>query len=286
MSVKLSVIPIETLRLGKKQPQHYFADYVAVEEPLEIVLAYGPASCRKHQSISVTMRTPGMNDFELVLGFLFTEGIVFSYNDISSIRYSANPDFDESVQYNTIQVDLYAEKLFDVEKLQRHFYTSSSCGVCGKASIDLVRQQSVFQVNEDTPTVPAELLYHLPEELRKAQSMFDATGGIHASALFDTAGKLICLREDVGRHNALDKLIGWALKENIIPLSNHILMLSGRISFELVQKASMAGIPIIAAIGAPSSLAIELAKENNITLIGFLREDRMNVYCGEKRIKN
>jgi FdhD protein len=168
--------------------------------------------------------------------------------------------------------------------MQRHFYTSSSCGVCGKTSIELVQQQSCFVLDPNFPKISTKILIELPQKLRETQSVFEQTGGIHAAALFDRKGNLLALREDVGRHNALDKLLGFSLKENLIPLRENILLLSGRISFELVQKAAIAGIPIIAAIGAPSSLAIELAAENNITLIGFLREERMNIYTFENRV--
>lgn len=199
-------------------------------------------------------------------------------------RYIANADFGDTLQTNVLQVELAAHVLFEMEKLQRHFYTSSSCGVCGKTSIELVLQQSCFILDANFPKISTKILIELPQKLRATQSVFEETGGIHAAALFDCNGTLLTLREDVGRHNALDKLIGFALKENLIPLQENILLLSGRISFELVQKAAIAGIPIIAAIGAPSSLAIELAAENNITLIGFLRDERMNIYTFENRI--
>jgi FdhD protein len=259
-------------------------DFVAVEEPLEIVLAYGTASARKHQSLSITMRTPTGHDSELAIGFLFNEGIIKSPKDVLSTRYIANADFENELQTNVLQIDLAAHVSVEMQKLQRHFYTSSSCGVCGKASIELVQQQSCFVLSPNFPIVKSNIIAQLPEKLRATQSTFEETGGIHAAALFDSEGNLIAMREDVGRHNALDKLIGFAFKEALIPLRENILLLSGRISFELVQKAAIAGIPIIAAIGAPSSLAIELAAENNITLIGFLRDERMNIYTFENRI--
>jgi FdhD protein len=260
-------------------------DTVVVEEPLELILVFGESAKRQRKSLSVTMRTPTGHDFELALGFLFTEGIITNISQIASMRYVANQNFDNSLQTNVLQIDLHAKTVFEIEKLQRHFYTSSSCGICGKASIDLVTQQFLTILQVDFPKILPSILQQLPQKLRNAQNIFDTTGGIHAAALFDTEGNLLALREDVGRHNALDKLVGFSLKQDLVPLREKILLLSGRVSFELVQKAVLAGIPIIAAIGAPSSLAIELATENNITLIGFLREDKMNVYCGRNRVE-
>lgn len=260
-------------------------DVVAVEEPLEMILAFGESQHRQRKSLSITMRTPTGHDFELAVGFLFSEGIITNFTQISSIRYVANANENAILQGNVLQIDLHARVPFAMEKLQRHFYTSSSCGVCGKTAIELVQQQSCFVLDANFPIIKQEILTALVEKLRATQSVFEQTGGIHAAALFDTQGNLLAMREDVGRHNALDKLLGFALKENRIPLRENILLLSGRISFELVQKAAIAGIPIIAAIGAPSSLAIELAAENNITLIGFLREARFNIYTFETRIR-
>ena len=281
---KTSFTEFEIGRYSKKNGNEIAVDKLATEAPLEIVLAFGDSSARQQKSISITMRTPDESDADLVLGFLFTEGIIGSAKDVSSVRYSSNADFDEALQRNTVQVELFGTVKPDIDRLERHFYTSSSCGVCGKASVDLVRQQSSFLLDGNFPKISPDSLYLLPSKLRSAQSVFEDTGGIHASALFDTEGKLLCLREDVGRHNALDKLIGWALRTGHIPLKDKVLLLSGRISFELVQKASMAGIPIVAAIGAPSSLAVELALESNVTLVGFLQQDRMNVYSGIERI--
>lgn len=258
-------------------------DALTVEEPLEIVLAFGGTNNRQRQSISVTMRTPTGNDFELALGFLFTEGVIQNYDDVISIRYIAS-ELLETAQLNVVQVDLKPSVTFDAEKLQRHFYTSSSCGICGKTSIDMVQTVSNFWINKDIPLVKSTILMNLPEKLRQSQAIFEATGAIHAAALFDTEGSLIAVREDVGRHNALDKLIGWAMQQGILPLKNTVLLVSGRSSFELIQKAMMAGIPIIAAVGAPSSLAVQLADENNMTLIGFLKNHRFNVYSGFERI--
>jgi FdhD protein len=259
-------------------------DLLAAEEPLEIVLAFGESNNRRRQSISVTMRTPTGNDFELALGFLLTEGVISSYKDVISVRYTAS-ELDKTAQANIVQIDLQPSIKFDAEKLQRHFYTSSSCGVCGKTSIDMVQTTSCFWLKKGLPIVKSTILRTLPEKLRKAQAVFEATGAIHAAALFDTEGVLIAVREDVGRHNALDKLIGWAMQHNRLPLSNHILLVSGRSSFELVQKALMAGIPILAAVGAPSSLAVQLANENGMTVVGFLKEHRFNIYSSFERIE-
>jgi FdhD protein len=258
-------------------------DALAAEEPLEIVLAFGETNNRRRQSISVTMRTPTGNDFELALGFLLTEGVIKAYKDVISVRYTAS-ELDEAAQTNVVQVDLHPSVKFDAERLQRHFYTSSSCGVCGKTSLDMVHTSSCFWLKKGSPIVKSTILMNLPEKLRQVQAVFAATGAIHAAALFDTAGVLIALREDVGRHNALDKLIGWAMQHSRLPLSDSILLVSGRSSFELVQKALMAGIPILAAVGAPSSLAVQLANENDMTVVGFLKNHRFNIYSGFERI--
>lgn len=251
-------------------------DTLAVEEPLEIRLSFVTDGCRDEKNISVTMRTPG-NDVELACGFLFTEGIVSDARDIASA---------EAVGDNVVVVKLVDTVMPAINKLDRNFYTTSSCGVCGKASIDAVK--TLCDVNDDYPydglQCTAELVCSLPGILRNAQSVFEQTGGLHACALFDMQGKLLSLREDVGRHNALDKLIGAALAAGQLPLDKNILMLSGRASFELVQKAAMAGIKIIAAVGAPSSLAVQMAEEWNMTLVGFLRGNKFNIYSGAQRI--
>jgi FdhD protein len=271
-------------RFSKEKTLMVKTDVVAVEEPLEMVLAFGESQHRQRKSLSITMRTPTGHDFELAAGFLLSEGIITNFTQILSIRYIANANENATLQGNVLQIDLHVRVPFAMEKLQRHFYTSSSCGVCGKTAIELVQQQSCYVLSPDLPKVASSVVIQLPEKLRQVQSLFEETGGIHAAALFDTEGNLLAMREDVGRHNALDKLLGFALKEKLIPLREKILLLSGRISFELVQKAAIAGIPMIAAIGAPSSLAIELAAENNITLIGFLREERFNIYTFRERI--
>jgi FdhD protein len=287
LSNYLVSIPIQRVSLrGTKQTEGVLSDtdLLAAEEPLEIVLAFGETNNRRRQSISVTMRTPTGNDFELALGFLLTEGVISSYKDVISVRYTAS-ELDKTAQSNVVQVDLQPSVKFDAEKLQRHFYTSSSCGVCGKTSIDMVQTTSCFWLKKGLPIVKSTILMDLPNKLRKAQAVFEATGAIHAAALFDTEGVLIAVREDVGRHNALDKLIGWAMQHNRLPLSNHILLVSGRSSFELVQKALMAGIPILAAVGAPSSLAVQLANDNGMTVVGFLKEHRFNIYSSFERIE-
>ncbi len=249
-------------------------DYLAAEEPLEILIGFGSSSKRQRQTIAVTMRTP-TQDVELALGFLFTEGVISNQKDVINSQFLSE---------NKLLINLSESVSFDFERLNRHFYTTSSCGVCGKTSLEAVSTTSCFLLNPEIPVVAKEIFFKLVEKLRAAQSVFDSTGGIHASGLFDTDGVLLKVCEDVGRHNALDKLIGWACQKGLLPLKNHILLVSGRVSFELVQKAIMAGIPITAAVGAPSSLAVELADDNNMTLIGFLRDGRFNVYCGTKRI--
>ena len=257
-------------------------DALAVEEPLEIRLEYGPADVRKVQNISVTMRTPG-NDAELALGFLFTEGIIKQQSDTGLIEHCFIACAEN--KENVIQVSLKEGVIPNLNNTERNFYTTSSCGVCGKASINAIRTVGVFNADESPDNqINADMLYHLPSTLQKHQEVFADTGGLHASALFDTSGELLLVREDVGRHNALDKLIGAALNKSLLPLNQHILLLSGRASFELVQKAAMAGINIIAAVGAPSSLAVQLAEEFNITLIGFLRNQRFNIYTQPQRI--
>jgi FdhD protein len=251
-------------------------DKVAKEEPLEIQLSYSTGTGRMQKNIAVTMRTPG-NDEELAAGFLFTEGIIKKVEAIGEIKRS---HADE----NSLQVILKENIIPILGNAARNFYTTSSCGVCGKASIDAVRTVSLYENVQDNISINASVLYHLQDNLKQQQKVFEDTGGIHASALFDITGKFIMLREDVGRHNALDKIVGAALLKNELPLNNFILFLSGRASFELVQKAVMAGIKVIAAVGAPSSLAVEMANETGITLIGFLRNDRFNIYSGGQRI--
>ena len=277
--VKVAAAKIERVREGKRQAED---DLLAVEEPLEIRLGFGLGDSREQRSLSVTMRTPG-HDFELVLGFLFTEGIISDIKDVSGIHYCANVEKPEERE-NVVRVELVPGHPLDWEKLERHFYTSSSCGVCGKSSIDSVRSQCPV-IPKGIPVFDAQLIHQLPDLLRQEQNVFEYTGGLHAAALFDVNGKLIMLREDVGRHNAVDKVIGAALLKNLIPLNEYVIQVSGRASFELIQKALMAGIPILSAVGAPSSLAVDLARENGMTVLGFVRDNRFNIYSGEERIE-
>ena len=251
-------------------------DKVAVEEPLQIQLVYSTATGQMLKDIAVTMRTPG-NDEELAAGFLFTEGIIKAASDVHEIKQA---HADE----NGIQVILKENIKPVLGNAARNFYTTSSCGICGKASIDAIQTVSQYAALKNNDVISAEIFYTLQNELKKQQKVFEDTGGIHASALFDVEGEFIMLREDVGRHNALDKIIGAAMLNNQLPLNNCILLLSGRASFELLQKAAMAGIRIIASVGAPSSLAVEMAIENDVTLIGFLKADRFNIYNGKERI--
>ncbi|AYL94674.1 formate dehydrogenase accessory sulfurtransferase FdhD [Mucilaginibacter celer] len=256
-------------------------DTLAIEEPLEIKLEYGADDQRRVKNISVTMRTPG-HDAELATGFLFTEGIIKNADEIQSAKHSFIACAEN--KENTILVSLEPQVEPHLQNTERNFYTSSSCGVCGKGSISAIRTVSSFTGQPDEMVVHSALLYQLPDILRRHQRVFDDTGGLHASALFTPVGELLLLREDVGRHNALDKLIGAAMMYNWLPLQQTILVLSGRASFELIQKAAMSGIAIIAAVGAPSSLAVQLAGEFNITLIGFLRDERFNIYTGAHRV--
>lgn len=252
-------------------------DVLAVEEPLEIRV--------DGQQFSITMRTPG-HDFELATGFLVSEGVVTSRDDLTAIRYCAGTDADGHQTYNVLDVGLAPGVEPPGTDLARHVYTTSSCGVCGKASIDAVRTASSHPVADDALRVGDDLLATLPDRLRTGQDVFDRTGGVHAAALFDgRTGELLTLREDVGRHNAVDKVVGWAVEQAKLPLTGTVLMVSGRASFELVQKASMAGIPVLAAVSAPSSLAIELAEETGLTVVGFLRGESMVVYSRSDRVE-
>lgn len=258
-------------------------DLLAKEEPLEIRLIYGPPSARKSMALSVTMRTPGQ-DFDLVRGFLWTEGIIHKREDLLTLRYGGVSLAEES-QENVVLAELATSAHFEPQQVERHFYTSSSCGVCGKASLDLVRLQSRFSILPERPIISTEVLQKLPDLLQREQRLFAQTGGIHAAALFSPQGKLIGYREDVGRHNAMDKIVGMAWQSDWLPLRDHICLWSGRASFELCQKAFMAGIGVVAAIGAPSSLAVEFAEEYGMTLVGFLRTGGMNVYTGVERFQ-
>ncbi len=254
-------------------------DTLATEEPMEIRLVTQGAS----QTVAVTMRTPGA-DFELAAGFLYGEGIVSSREEIKRISYCVDADLDAEQQYNIVNVELRGGREYDLRSLDRHFYTTSACGVCGKASLEQLELRGCPVISPG-PVVPAETIYALPEKLREAQGLFEATGGLHAAALFDKDGTLVALREDVGRHNATDKLIGWSLLEGRLPLSDHLVMVSGRSSFEILQKCLTAGVPMVCAISAPSSLAVDVARQFGITLVGFLRGDRFNIYSAPERIR-
>ena len=245
-------------------------DALAGEEPMEIRV--------NGEAVSVTMRTPG-SDFELALGFCLTEGIVAEPAQVQAIRYCVG---DEVQQYNVVDVRLVDPTPVPAS-LRRNVYTTSSCGLCGTASIEAVRKV-VPDVSGDGLRVPADVLSQLPERLREAQRVFDRTGGLHAAALFTAEGRLVRLQEDVGRHNAVDKLLGWAATRRRLPLTGHVLMVSGRIAFEIAQKALVAGAPMVVAVSAPSSLAVELAESAGMTLVGFLRGSSMNVYTGAERV--
>ncbi len=269
-------------------------DSLAVEEPLEIQLGYGPADSRQTKSISVAMRTPG-NDFELAAGFLMTEGVVHDANDIEQIAYAVHhfkapgqnteivTALPVSSKHNAVRVELATDVPVSVSTLQRNFYTTSSCGICGKASLLALQTVCPPRV-KNSFRIEANVLYRLPGYLREAQGVFDRTGGLHGAGLFDSSGHLFAIREDVGRHNAVDKLIGSEFLADRTPLRSSLLLLSGRASFELLQKALMGGVPMGASVGAPSSLAVQVAKEFNIILIGFLREDHFNIYHGREHI--
>ena len=247
-------------------------DFLAAEEPLEIRIGKNP--------LSVTMRTPG-HDVELAAGFLFTEGLVQRREQIVALENVTSED--DGKRGNVVRAELSSEALPDFEKLRRHFFAASSCGICGKASIDAVRSRLLRTPNPDFRVAP-NLIVRLPEALRSAQDVFERTGGLHAAALFDAEGKLLIVREDIGRHNAVDKVVGWALLNGLIPLSDCVLLVSGRGGFEIIQKAIVAGIPVVASVSAPSSLAVQLARELRLTLIGFLRGNRFVVYAGEDRV--
>ncbi|GAA0563142.1 formate dehydrogenase accessory sulfurtransferase FdhD [Paractinoplanes ferrugineus] len=265
--------PVVKINLNMAGAPRRGPDELAAEEPLEIRVRKRP--------LAVTMRTPGQ-DIDLTIGFLLSEGIISSAEDVVTAQLCAGTDTPNT--YNVVDVTLGADVPPPVTDPSRNFYTTSSCGVCGKASIDAVRTRSQFDVSGDPTVVPAGTLAALPDLLRAAQRTFDRTGGLHAAGLFTAAGELVVLREDVGRHNAVDKVIGWAAREGRLPLTGHLLLVSGRASFELTQKAWMAGIPLLAAVSAPSTLAAELADEAGMTLVGFLRGATMNVYTATHRV--
>lgn len=251
------------------------ADTLVTEEPLEIRLNGEP--------LTVTMRTPG-SDFELAAGFLVSEGVVSEARQIEAIRYCAGATDDGENTYNVLDVALAEGVEPPDTSVKRNFYTTSSCGLCGKASLDAVYTTARWEVRDDPLALDPEVVTSLPDRLRSAQRVFDRTGGLHAAGLFNAGGELLRLREDVGRHNAVDKLVGWALLDGALPLRGTVLLVSGRASFELAQKAVMAGIPAMAAVSAPSSLAVDLAADAGMTLVGFLRPPSMNVYTGAHRL--
>jgi FdhD protein len=250
-------------------------DALAVEEPLEVRV--------NGTSLSVTMRSPG-DDFDLVAGFLVSEGVIWSADQLVAMRYCAGTDDNGAQTYNVVDAQLSPDTPPLDLSLERHVYTSSSCGICGTASIDAVHKAAHFGHLVDDASYSVALLGSLPDRLREQQKVFDRTGGVHAAGLFDPAGELLCLREDVGRHNAVDKVVGWALREGRLPLAETVLQVSGRASFELVQKAHMAGIAVLAAVSAPSSLAVEHAESAGMTLLGFSRDGGFNAYAGAHRI--
>jgi FdhD protein len=269
-----SVAAVRVCRISRAETA-IETDHLAVEEPLEIRLGCMIDGKRAHRPISVTMRTPGQ-DGELAAGFLFAEGIINEPGQFEAIHRCRSR--------SAVRVDLRPNVAVDWARLERHSFTSASCGVCGKRTLESVRIGLPTRLDPNTPVIHAEVIQQLPSALAGAQPIFARTGGLHAAALFDSAGILLALREDVGRHNALDKLIGSEFLAGRVPLTERVLLLSGRASFELVQKAAMAGIPIVAAVGAPSSSAVNLAAECGMTLAGFVRPDRINVYTSEERI--
>jgi FdhD protein len=258
---------------GKKRLRQ---DQLTTEEPLEIRLV------SPQRTLAVTMRTPG-TDFALVAGFLFSEGVISCREDIQRMSYCTDESVDGEQRYNIINVELKSGLNPNLQPLERHFYTNSACGVCGKANIEALRLRGYAVVTSNLIVQP-EIIYSLPEKLRSHQGIFSATGGLHAAAVFDAQGNLLNLQEDVGRHNALDKLIGTALLGDELPFNNHIVMVSGRSSFEILQKSLVAGVGIVCSVSAPSSLAVSVAQEFGITLIGFLRGERFNIYTGWERL--
>ena len=268
-------VRVRTMSAGSS---HRREDHVATEEPLEIRIDAGGTV----RSAAVTMRTPG-NDFELAAGFLLAEGIIHRREEIRQIAYCVDPTLTAEQRYNVVTVTLSDGRPVDFDPLARHFAITSACGVCGKTSLDQLEVRGATAL-PDGPAVPASVVTGLPAALRSRQRLFDATGGLHAAALFESGGKLAAVREDVGRHNALDKLLGWAFLDGRLPAQDGIVLVSGRASFELTQKCVVAGVPILCAVSAPSSLAIDVAKRFNLTLVGFVRDDRCNVYSGVERI--
>ena len=274
-----SLVEVRRVNGDLAAPSH---DKVAIEEPLEIQVGLERRGMRAIRSISVTMRTPGQDD-ELAAGFLFAEGVLNRRSDVAGMEF---PALEGDGSTNTVRVHLKAGVSLDFKQLERHSFTTSSCGICGKATLEAVRKlaRTLSPRPADAFRVSADIIHRLPARLRASQHIFEHTGGLHAAALFDAAGNLCSVREDVGRHNAVDKVIGAAWLNDRIPLSDKILFVSGRASFELIQKTVRAGIPIFAAVGAPSSLAIELAEACGLTLLGFVRDARFNIYSASHRL--
>jgi FdhD protein len=268
-STRIDVVEPGDVRLANRP------DTVAVEEPLEIRV--------DGTSLSVTMRTPG-DDFDLAIGYLLSEGVIEDAGAVRQAMHCLDEDETGSPTYNVVDITLQPGTALDTSRTQRSSYTSSACGVCGKTSIDAITAQSRYAVAEDGVRLAPETLAALPDALRTRQKVFDRTGGLHAAGLFRSDGELLAVREDVGRHNAVDKVIGWAGRDGRLPLSGHVLVVSGRASFELTQKAVMAGIPVLASVSAPSSLAVDLAQESGVTLVGFVRPPKMTVYAGAHRL--
>lgn len=276
-----SSLTVDISRVSGKQEQTE-RDDVAVEEPLEIQLSSPTAGGSAAKSISITMRTPG-EDADLALGFLLTEGIIESAAQVSSVAHRGESAPDTGAQ-NIIRVEVCPDVDIDLKKLERHFYTTSSCGVCGKTSLEALRVTGQSSLAHCTVRFARDLITTMPERVRNRQRVFSKTGGLHAAAVFDSQGKIIVVKEDVGRHNATDKVIGALLQAGALPGNTYGLLVSGRASFELMQKALVAGFPLLAAVGAPSSLAVQTAKEFDMTLVGFLREENFNIYAGPERI--
>lgn len=280
MSTRSKAVTISRMQDGRYRPQQ---DVVAVEEPLEIQLVSGTADAAAAKTISITMRTPG-NDIELGLGFLLSENVINGAADVVAADLTGPVGEGSGVQ-NIVRIELRPTVNVDLGRLQRHFYTTSSCGVCGKASVDAVRVTGRQSLQDKGPTYSRNVLLALPDRLRQQQQLFDTTGGLHAAAIFDRHGNISLVREDVGRHNAVDKVVGAMLEKDMLPAHDYGLLVSGRASFELMQKALMAGLPSLAAVSAPSSLAVKLAREFDMTLIGFLREQNFNIYAGASRLE-
>ena len=257
-------------------------ELVSIEEPLEMIICYKKNNDWINNSISITMRTP-KNDEDLIVGLLFSEGIIHKISEIKKVELLGHKTGKFKLQ-NKIRVTLNNSKNLDVKHLRRNFLTNSSCGICGKASMDSLEIICKTKINKDNPKIKNSLITRIPKLLKQKQSEFSKTGGIHASALFDQSGKVLVIREDIGRHNALDKVIGHSFKNSIFDTKNQFIACSGRLSFELVQKTLMANIGLLMGVGAPTSLAIDLAKRFDITLIGFVKTDSFNIYCGENRI--